>query len=439
MLKRLIASFVLLLSIGASAQAGQIAVAILGSPNGGLAWNQDVQSKLLGTGFFSRVDIYDISQTTPSLSTLETYQAVLVYSDSNGYQDSTQLGDTLADYVDAGFGVVVAVFADASIPFSGRFATQDYWAIDPAAQDAGPELTLGTYDASSPLMAGVTNFDGGGSSYRSSGPIDPLATLVASWSDGSPLVASRFINSVPRVDLNFYPPSNAVRSDFWLQTTDGALLLGNALVYTGSAGGLVLPSALVFPTQLVQTYSKGQQVTLTNAQNVTLNITSIAPSPNYGETNTCGNSLAPRATCTITVTFGPNHIGTIAGTVTVTDDAPNSPQTITLSGVGTFVGLNPGNLTFGSVPVGTTSSARTITLINRGQGTLAVAKVSLTGTDPGDFAEANTCLSGVAAGSSCTISVTFSPKATGSRTATLNISDNGGGSPQAVSLSGTGT
>jgi hypothetical protein len=66
--------------------------------------------------------------------------------------------------------------------------------------------------------------------------------------------------------------------------------------------------------------------------------------------------------------------------------------------------------------------------------------VAVTGTNASDFTEiADTCGSSVAAGGNCTIGVTFTPSAAGQRTATLSIADNASGSPQAVSLSGTGS
>jgi len=56
-----------------------------------------------------------------------------------------------------------------------------------------------------------------------------------------------------------------------------------------------------------------------------------------------------------------------------------------------------------------------------------------------DFAETNTCSTSVAAGASCFITVTFKPLAAGARTAAVSVSDNGGGSPQKVTLAGTRT
>jgi len=69
---------------------------------------------------------------------------------------------------------------------------------------------------------------------------------------------------------------------------------------------------------------------------------------------------------------------------------------------------------------------------------LSIAGVGITGQNPGDFAQTNNCGTSVATGASCTFTVTFTPTASGNRSATLNITDNAGGSPQQVNLAGTG-
>jgi hypothetical protein len=233
----LLAVVVVTLFMSSTAISGTISVAVLGSP-GDPQWNDDVQTKLMNTGLFSTVDVYAINIVTPTLDQLLTYNSVLVYSDFLGYNNPVQLGNNLADYVDAGGGVVVAVFGNASFPFGGRFATDNYWGIVPASQDQGVRLTLGTiYDPENPILAGVTSFDGGSSSYRSTGSLHPDAIRVADWSNGSPLVVTRQIGSANRVDLNFFPPSSDARGDFWVATTGGALLMGNSLVYAANLGG----------------------------------------------------------------------------------------------------------------------------------------------------------------------------------------------------------
>lgn len=100
--------------------------------------------------------------------------------------------------------------------------------------------------------------------------------------------------------------------------------------------------------------------------------------------------------------------------------------------------LIPTSLGFGTVAIGTTSAAKTVTLKNIGTATLTISKIAITGTNAGDFAQTHNCGSSLAAGASCSISVTFKPSASGMRTAALSVSDTGGGSPQAIPLSGTG-
>ncbi len=99
----------------------------------------------------------------------------------------------------------------------------------------------------------------------------------------------------------------------------------------------------------------------------------------------------------------------------------------------------PANVSFANQAVGTKSAAQRVTLSNSGTAALTNFGITIAGTNPGDFAQANTCGSMVAAGGSCTINVTFTPTARGARSASLFVSDNASGSPQTLPLSGTGT
>src|SRR5439155_21054437 len=96
------------------------------------------------------------------------------------------------------------------------------------------------------------------------------------------------------------------------------------------------------------------------------------------------------------------------------------------------------SLTFASQTVETTGAAQAVTLSNPGTASLSMSGVAVTGTNSGDFGQTNNCGTSVAAGAQCTINVTFTPTASGTRTATLIVTDNASGSPQAVSLTGTG-
>jgi parallel beta-helix repeat protein len=101
---------------------------------------------------------------------------------------------------------------------------------------------------------------------------------------------------------------------------------------------------------------------------------------------------------------------------------------------GPALSANPSSLAFGSQALNTTSSAQTVTVNNAGT---AAATVSAIGTT-GDFAQTNTCGSSIAAGASCTVSVTFTPTASGTRTGNLTITSNASNSPTIVALTGTG-
>ena len=198
------------------------------------------------------------------------------------------------------------------------------------------------------------------------------------------------------------------------------------------------PTSLTFPTQVVLTNSKAQAVTLTNSGAGVLKINHISVTGPFSQTNTC-TTVNPSATCTITVTFKPTTVGTLPGSVSVTDNAPGSPQKVGLKGTGTYIQLTPTSLNFGNQPVGTRSLAKRITLTNKGDAAVNITSISITGVDAKDFAETNTCGKSVASGASCFIKVTFKPLVKGKRTADVSIYDNGGGSPQEVGLIGTGT
>jgi hypothetical protein len=211
-----------------------------------------------------------------------------------------------------------------------------------------------------------------------------------------------------------------------------------ALTGTGSAPQVSLsPTSLTFPAQQVGTSSSAQSVTLSNAGNAALSITSITVSGDFSQTNTCGSSVAAGASCTLSVTFTPTAAGSRSGTLTITDNASPATQTVSLTGTGVatpVVSLSPASLTFPAQQVGTSSSAQSVTLSNTGNAALSITSI----TASGDFSQTNTCGSSVAAGASCTLSVTFKPTATGTRTGVVTITDNAVGSPQTVALTGTG-
>jgi len=111
-------------------------------------------------------------------------------------------------------------------------------------------------------------------------------------------------------------------------------------------------------------------------------------------------------------------------------------QTVSLTGTGSApVTLSSSTLNFGTVAVGNTGAAKTVTLTNRQRVPLNFASIA---TSPGYAVASNACGASLAAGASCTVGVTFSPTATGAATGTMTFADNAANSPQTVSLTGTG-
>ena len=215
---------------------------------------------------------------------------------------------------------------------------------------------------------------------------------------------------------------------------------------TGQAVLQVSPSSVSFGSVTQGTSSPVRTVIVANTGNLPLVVSQISLSgtdrDQFSQTNNC-SSVAAGSSCTISVTFTPTSAGSKSGSISISHNASGSPSTISLSGTGSgsstpapTIVVSPASLSF-SQTVNTTSAAQTVTVRNSGNATLTVSGVSLTGVDAGQFSQTNNC-SSVAAGSSCTISVTFKPTSAGSKSASISITHNASGGPTSVALSGTG-
>ncbi len=214
------------------------------------------------------------------------------------------------------------------------------------------------------------------------------------------------------------------------------------------------PPSMSFGSPPTGTASAVQNITVSNAGPGILLIANLAiigaDANDFALTNDCGKWVGPRRSCTIGVTFTPIASGSRVAVVTLSDNASGGTQTVSLLGVATGPPSSPGNppagpslsstsLSFGNQSIAVSSAAQAITLTNNTGAALSIAGLTIVGANPGDFAEiANNCSTSVAAGATCTIGVAFTPTGSGPRTATLNIADNAGNSPQTVSLTGTG-
>jgi len=127
--------------------------------------------------------------------------------------------------------------------------------------------------------------------------------------------------------------------------------------------------------------------------------------------------------------------------ITITDNATGSPQSILLSGTGSTaltVSLSATSFSYGSVFRGGSSAPQSVTLINTGAGAVTITSIAVTGSGASSYVFANNCGASLAAGANCIIHGHFAPTTSGSLSATITITDNATGSPQTITLSGTG-
>ena len=197
----------------------------------------------------------------------------------------------------------------------------------------------------------------------------------------------------------------------------------------------VSPKSIGFPNQGLNTTSAPMPVTLLNNQAGTLTISNIKISAPFAETDNCGTSLAPNAQCTLNVTFTPTAKQYYSSSLVLTDSAGNSPQSVALTGNGVIpVTFSPASVNFGNQAAGTTSKTTNVTMYNNLPGTLSVS--SIQATVP--FSQTNNCGATLAGGSSCTLSLTFSPTAVQSSSSTITVNDSASNSPQTIAVSGVG-
>jgi hypothetical protein len=188
-----------------------------------------------------------------------------------------------------------------------------------------------------------------------------------------------------------------------------------------------------------------QSVIIRNTGTADLTLTNFGVSGPFA-INAAGNAcifnsaIPPGGACSTEVDFSPTAVGPATGTLTVTDDAPGSPQQVPLTGNGVqrpIASISPPTVNFGDVVVGQVSPPATVTMTNTGNADLHVSAVDISG--PGFAFGGNACGgAAVKPGDSCTIQVQFQPTNAGPATGNATFTDDAPGTPQQVPLSGNG-
>lgn len=180
---------------------------------------------------------------------------------------------------------------------------------------------------------------------------------------------------------------------------------------------------------VIMNHSTSQTMTVENIQ-----VTGDAS--DFTVTGCSGAKIAPQQSCPMNVSFVPTQVGPRTATITITDTNPTSPQTVTLTGVGS-------ELSFTSVLLFTTwqqigtSSTKSLTFTNMGT-TIPIVIDSVLQVG-GDYQIlTSTCQGSIAPGASCSMTVQFTPSTGGPRWGQIDITDSDPGSPHQVRLEGNG-
>jgi sugar lactone lactonase YvrE len=201
----------------------------------------------------------------------------------------------------------------------------------------------------------------------------------------------------------------------------------------GTRPGVALtPSVETFPSTLVGSTGFLLNATLTNTGTAPLTGIGVSIQGNFTQTNTCQSTLAPAATCTISLTYAPTIAGAESGTLTVATSLAAQVESLIGAGVMPGASLSNGQLLFGGQLINTTSLAQTVVFTNAGTTAINIASVATTS----HFTNTTNCSGSIAAGASCSVNVAFTPSTAGPLSGTVTITDGAG--TQTVSLAGQG-
>ena len=276
----------------------------------------DVQCKLHNLEMFSKIDVFDAESTTPGVTELSDYDAVLTWT-SSSYHDPAGLGDVLAAYVDTNRGVVHSpVSFSPGSRLEGRWVTQDYQPVIEADPSSEQELTLIPVAAGHPVLSGVTSVRGGEGGHHvisilNSVPGGPAPAVLATWHNGQPLVVIKNKPAGGRVvTLNMFPPSSDALADSWDRHTDGARLMANSLLFAANHAPVVDAGA--------------DRTVEANAAGVPVTLTAVASDTDGDElTYTWSGAVAPATGATVTFMVPPPPVSEPSHThvvmLTVTD------------------------------------------------------------------------------------------------------------------------
>jgi hypothetical protein len=325
--------------------------------------------------------------------------------------------------------------------------------------------TVAPQDSQVGDTSGVASFDGVGTIQGTTDESDPGGVLVGDQANSQPYaVASngRFTITGQSNTIIGYVASACSFKTISSNGSNSGIVAGECQAQATAPQVSLSATSLTFPATDVADTSSVQTVTVTNTGNANLTFSALTPTGDFavvvaGSANPAcaiATPLTPTSKCDISVVFTPTAAGTRNGTLSIADNAANSPQVVTLTGTGIAVGPNititpSTTVNFGNQLINTTSGSITTTVTNTGNQAITLTSVTLSplpngpaGTNPDGFAIVGNnldCGAGTnlaAGGGSCVLPVTFGPTATGAVSSTITLSDSAGS--QVITLNGTG-
>jgi hypothetical protein len=243
-------------------------------------------------------------------------------------------------------------------------------------------------------------------------------------------------------------------SPFTIPQIDGALTFSIPPGQQGVSGPSVSLSSTNLSFGSIQNgnTSVPQTVTLTSNGGEALSVISISLGGSdpgqFQESDTCQapSVLQPTKFCSIIITFAPSAsaTGSQQATISITDNAPGSPQTISLGGTSVApappapaVIVTPNPVNFPTITQGTIGNAIVATVKNTGTAALNISSATVGGNNVSDFTNTiSGCNGAIAPQGTCTVTITFAPLAAGERTETITLTDNASNSPQVMNAGG---
>lgn len=404
----------------------------------------DVQKKLQDLKLFDKVDNVDMSSAAPSLSTLQQYDAILVWADtSRGCSDPTNTGNVLAQYVDAGGGVVQILPYYLNYTYSnlsGDFYSR-YGLVNQGGMSYLSSLSLGTKPEAHPTTDGVATVGPLTSRYCyyrtkfTAADLRNGGKIVANWSDGNGMVVVGSPNGHNRVDLNMYVPSGDVSSGCMDPKSDAFKLIGQSLIWASNPLRAT-PSLVDFGDVPVGTTSLpiGVDIVNTGANAITLSADML------GATGEFTAKLLGGTTLPVTLNMGdkiraeftvrPTATGKRQTTYTLSTSTPGASGIaipLSTNGLGPVIKVTPQQIAFGGMPSGAMPRSVTMTVTNTGGGLLNLrAPVTLSDSTNFQLINPPTTPLSLSAGASVNFDVKFTPMTETRYTANMIIPYNDG-------------